>query len=127
MDVPGKQIAGRDASQSKNGTASGGDTRADNRTRRKPNLVFENDRLDQEVEANAAPIVTAGAEIRTLGQAAMIAAQNLSQIVQPDILPDPTMIADFKSPGKLDADAGFDRYAATYAGAEQLQDNDAQA
>jgi len=57
----------------------------------------------------------------------MIADQNLSQIVQPDILADPTMIADFKSPRKLHADAGLDRYAGTYAGAEQSQNDDTQA
>jgi hypothetical protein len=57
----------------------------------------------------------------------MIADPDLGQIVQPHILADPAMVADLQTPGKLDADAGLDRYALADASPERSQDKDAQA
>src|SRR6266478_8401164 len=119
VDLPCKEVAGRNAAERQHSAAPDGDARPDDRARCEPDLVLNNDRLGHKIEAASAPVMTSRAEISTLRQTAMIADADFGKVVEPDMFADPAMIADFQPPRKLHHDAGLDRDVAADARAEQ--------
>ncbi len=51
--------------------------------------------------------MVAGAEVDVLGDAAVVADGDGSEVVDPGVFADPGVVADGESPGEFDGDAGF--------------------
>jgi hypothetical protein len=54
-----------------------------------------------EVEAGLAPVVVAGAEVNSLGEANVVFDDNGGKIVDPKIFPQPAMVPNSQPPGKF--------------------------
>ena len=104
VDVPGKEVAGRDAAERQHSAAPNGDTRPDDRARSEPDLVLNNDRLGHKIEAASAPVMTSRAEISTLRQTAMTADADFGKVVEPDTFA--VWVGDSSGCSESDAIAG---------------------
>ena len=68
----------------------------------------------------------AGAEINSLGNAAVAADLDLSQRIKPDTFTDPGVITDFNVPRIFNVDGRFENHTLANASPEQAQKNDFQ-
>jgi hypothetical protein len=77
----------------RNGTLAELNARPDYTLRPRPRAIPQLDGLHNQAERCVAQIVIAGAKIRALGDACVIADGNLLQIIEPAILTNPCVIA----------------------------------
>jgi hypothetical protein len=115
------KVVDRYAAQAEDGAFLDGYSWTHYRARREPGLGLDSDRPDYQVEVGPAPVMIARAQVNPLGQAAMIANLNLSQIVYPDVLTDPRVIANSQAPRELDTDAGLNGHLPADPGAKSPQ------
>ena len=121
MDLIWRQVLRRNAAKAENRALTSPDSRPYGRAGGKPDPILEDDRLDDELKIDAAPIVTARAEVGALRYAAMIADLDGRQIVQPDPLAYPAVVSDIQSPGEFHPDPGFDGHVVADPCAEERQ------
>lgn len=73
-----------------------------------PSSVMHDNRLGQQVERRRAVVVTAGAEIRILRNADVAADCYIRDVINPNVLPNPAVVADREPPRIFDSDMRFE-------------------
>jgi len=112
----------RDARDRQDDAFPGDDAGPDNATCGNPRLIADVYRTYDQIESGLRPVVTSGAEIGALRNAAVCADFDVRQIIDPHRFAYPTVCTDAQPPGKFDSDAGLDFDALTDARSEETQE-----
>jgi hypothetical protein len=115
------KVMSRYTAQAEDGALLDSYPRTHHGARCEPRLGLDSDRPDYQIEGGPAPVMIACAQVNPLRQAAMIANLNLSQIVYPDVLTDPRVIANSQAPRELNPHTGLDGHPPADLGAKSSQ------
>lgn len=88
-----------------------------------PGSVLDRNRLNDQIEAGRLVVVAAGAEKGTLGNAHVVSDNDLSEIQQPALLPQPDVVAQSEFPWKGDFDLWLDGGVTAHSSAKGAQDH----
>jgi hypothetical protein len=89
-----------------------------------PRAIVHPNRAHDQVKCRPRVIMVAGEQHSALRETYVATERYRRQIVNPDALPYPDMIADGQFPGKLDRHAGFEQHTSPYLRAKAPQQHD---
>lgn len=115
---PGRNVLGDDGAGGNDAPFVKGDAGQDDGTGSDPDLILNDDGLGREFEDGAGDVVGGGAEEGVLRDDALGADANGVNSITVDVLPEPTVVAEFEFPRLPDATVGQDVAAFANLGTE---------
>ena len=115
------QIAGRNGIDTQYRMGPTSHSRADDGFGPDPNSVFNNDRFRDEVKTGFGVVMVACQQHGSLGERDIVTDRDGSQVVDPDVLADRTVVSYGQEPRELDIDSGFEVTRASDFGPENPQ------
>ena len=120
MDHPPFYIGCSRASHGQNTVGTAGDPWSHIGTSANPHTVFEGDVTHPQVEGGFLVVVIPAQEERSLGKATMIPKSDLSEVVNPNVFANPTVVSNDQFPRVLDGHAWFDDDAFPYPSSKRF-------
>jgi len=121
QDGPGRHVLTHHSCQADHGSRTKPDARPHHRTCGNPDVVLDLDGRRPQAEGHRSKIVVSGAQVGPLGEADSISDADRGQIVNPQPLTKPAMVAYLQPPGEGDLQAGLEAPAPTDARTKKPQ------
>ena len=122
INGPGFEVFRSDTAEGEDTVGTASDTRCDDGLGPNPNAIFQGDWTCDEVESGCFEVVIPAEQQSTLRNTDVTADDDFCEVVNPNVLPNPSMIADAQFPGIFDGHPRFDDQALADSCAEATEE-----
>ena len=122
INGPGFEVFRCDTVQGEDTVGTASDTRCDGGFGPNPNSIFQGNWMCDEVESGCFEVVIPAEQQSTLRNTDVTTDGNFCEVVDPNVLPNPSMIADAQLPGIFNSHPRFDDQALADSCAEAAEE-----